>query len=221
MNKGFFLVLEGIDGSGTTTQAELLSARLQEAGHRVVLTREPTAGPVGIFLRQALGQKLRDNGEPVQLGWDSMALLFSADRMDHLRREVLPALQEGAIVISDRYDLSSLIYQSATCPEGDDVIEWLRALNEKAIRPHATVVLDVDPDAAAERRAARGGEEEIYEKAELQRRLRELYKNAELLVPGDRLFVLSGEGTREEVAARMDVALGGIPEFAKFSPTGG
>jgi dTMP kinase len=220
VSQGLFLVLEGIDGSGTTTQAELLRERLTALGQRVVLTREPTRGPVGRFLRQALGGKLEEEGQPVQLGWDSMALLFAADRMDHLNREVLPALAMGAIVISDRYDLSSVIYQSATCPEGERAIPWLVTLNERARRPDLTLVLDIDPDAAALRREARGEEAEIYERADLQRKLRDLYKRASELLPSDPIALLSGEGTREEVANRIFATLSGHPEFGRFGSPG-
>lgn len=221
MSQGFFIVLEGIDGAGTTTQAELLKDRLVTYGRRVVLTREPTRGPVGRFLRQALGGKLQEEGQPVELGWDSMALLFAADRMDHLRREVLPELSRGAVVISDRYDLSSVIYQSATCPEGEQAIPWLLALNERACRPDLTLVLDIDPDAAALRREARGEESEIYERGDLQRKLRDLYKSAQELLPADRIALLSGEGSREDVAARIFGALVAHPEFGRFVPSGG
>jgi dTMP kinase len=221
MSQGFFIVLEGIDGSGTTTQAELLREHLVATGLRVVLTREPTRGPVGRFLRQALGAKLEEEGQPVQLGWDSMALLFAADRMDHLAREILPELSRGAIVISDRYDLSSVIYQSATCPEGERAIPWLVTLNVKARRPDFTLVLDIDPDAAAVRREERGAETEIYEQADLQRKLRDLYKRAPDLLPKDPITLLSGEGTREEVASRILAALSARPEFGRFRSLGG
>lgn len=218
---GLFLVLEGIDGSGTTTQARLLSERLTLSGQRVLLTREPTSGPVGRFLRQALAGALEDEGCPVELSWDTMALLFSADRMDHLRREILPALERGMIVVSDRYDLSSLIYQSATCPEGPAALGWLRALNEKAMRPDLTLVLDVDADAAAARRALRDERPEIYEKADLQRRLADLYRSARRIAPQDVIEVISGEGPIEDVSTRILEALGRHSEFGKIPLAGG
>jgi dTMP kinase len=218
---GLFLVLEGIDGSGTTTQAKLLATRLASAGHRVVLTREPTSGPVGRFLRQALAGVLVDDGQSVELGWDAMALLFSADRMDHVRREIRPALESGMIVVSDRYDLSSLIYQSATCPDGPAALEWLRALNGKARRPDLTLVLDVDANAAAARRAQRDDQPEIYEKADLQRRLRDLYKEARNIAPYDEIEVISGEGTMNEVEARVVETLLRHSEFGKIVSAGG
>lgn len=216
-----FIVLEGIDGSGTTTQAATLAERLRTEGHEVVLTCEPTAGPVGRFLRQALSGKLTGaDGERVDLEWSAMALLFSADRLDHLEREIEPALRRGAHVVSDRYDLSSLIYQSATCPEGEAAVPWLRALNSRARRPDLTLVLDVSPDVAEERRQSRAGEPEIFEKKELQKRLGQLYKRSADFVPRDRLELLPGDGSRAEVAREIERAVRNLPEFGKSAPAG-
>lgn len=222
MSAGFFIVLEGIDGSGTTTQAERLAQRFRDLGRAVTLTREPTRGPVGRFLRQALAAELSDEAGPVELGWDSMALLFSADRMDHLRRQIIPALERGDVVISDRYDLSSLVYQSGTCPEGAAALPWLRSLNEKARRPDLTIVLDVPVDAAEVRRAARDEKPEIYERSELQRRLRDLYNQAPEILPGDVIEILSGLGPIERVEERIwQSILSRHPEFAKNEPERG
>lgn len=216
-----FIVLEGIDGSGTTTQAHTLAERLRTEGREVVLTCEPTAGPVGRFLRQALSGKLIGaDGERVDLEWSAMALLFSADRLDHLEREIEPALLRGALVISDRYDLSSLIYQSATCPEGEAAVPWLRALNSRARRPDLTLVLDVSPDVAEKRRHARAGEPEIFEKKELQRRLARLYKRSAEFVPQDRLELLPGDGGPSEIAREIERAVRNLPEFGKSAPGG-
>src|SRR5690242_1367991 len=120
-----FIVLEGIDGSGTTTQAARLAQTLQARGARVHATREPSTGPVGRLLRQALTGTLVADERPVQLDFCTLALLFAADRMDHVRREIEPALARGEVVISDRYDLSSLIYQSETSPDAEQYLPWL------------------------------------------------------------------------------------------------
>src|SRR5215471_2535238 len=111
---GCFVVLEGLDGAGTTTQAERLASRLRQAGYAVLVTREPSDGPVGTVLRRALagGVALPHRGGP--LSDHTLALLFAADRMDHLCAEILPALGKGQIVLCDRYLLSSYAYQGAT-----------------------------------------------------------------------------------------------------------
>src|SRR5690606_26495574 len=177
-------------------------------GREAHLTREPSTGPIGRFLRQALTHQLKDSsGESTQLNWAAMAQLFSADRIDHLEREILPALSRGAVVICDRYDLSSLIYQSATSPDGDESVAWLKVLNQKARRPQFTLVLNVSPEVAAHRRKTRAGSEELYEKADLQRRLCALYSRSAEFLPEDRLNVLSADGTALEVFALIQAAL--------------
>jgi dTMP kinase len=199
------IVLEGIDGCGSTTQAELLARRLEARGERVHPTSEPSRGPVGALIREALQRRLV---HPVSLaehvfGWEAMALLFAADRMDHAQGEILPALARAEIVVSDRYDLSSLAYQSVTAPPGVATLPWIRALNQRVPRPDLTLVIDVSAEVGEQRRRSRGGNEEIFERRELQRRLASVYAKAEELVPGDRLVHVPGEGSIDEVMERI------------------
>jgi len=206
---GRFIVLDGIDGSGTTTQAQRLVAALQAAGQRAQFTCEPSSGPIGRQIRQLLsrgaeaGAAPAGGGDEPSCAWDTLALLFAADRLDHVAREIRPALSAGIHVICDRYDLSSLAYQSATALPGTDPLPWIRALNQRALRPDLTLVLDVDPDVAEARRAARGQPPELFERRDLQRRLAQLYARAELLVPGDRLLHVPADAALLDVAARV------------------
>jgi dTMP kinase len=203
-SKARFIVLEGTDGSGTTTQVERLGEWLRLAGHSVHTTREPTAGPVGRFLRSALRSELVDEDRaPVTLDWASMALLFAADRMDHGTRQIIPALERGEIVVSDRYDLSSLLYQSLTSPQGGSALPWLRSINSQVIRPDLTIVLDLPDQVAAARRAARGGEPELYERAELQKLLCQGYRNAPELLPNDHIVHVDAALTVAEVEKQI------------------
>lgn len=194
-----FIVLDGIDGSGTTTQAQRLVARLEAAGVSARFTCEPSAGPIGRQIRQLLA----GGGDEASRAWDTLALLFAADRLDHVAREIRPALAAGTTVVCDRYDLSSLAYQSATALPGMDPLPWIRALNQRAPRPDLTLVLDVDPDVAEARRRARGQPEELFERRELQRRLAQLYAEAEQLVPGDRLLHIAADAALPAVAAQV------------------
>jgi len=113
----------------------------------------------------------------------------------------LPALERGQVVVSDRYDLSSVAYQSATAPD-PSTADWIATLNAQALRPDLTVVVDVTADCAAARRASRSGHREIYEVDSLQRRLVELYSRAERLVP-ERLVHVDGMVAAEAVLASV------------------
>ncbi len=162
---GRFIVLEGIDGSGTTTQAARLAAALREAGHAVVSTREPSDGPIGMLLRQALTRRLMGLSDRV------LALLFAADRLDHLASVVEPALAEGKVVVSDRYVLSSLAYQGMRLP-----LRWVEALNAAARPADLTLYLAVDARTAARRRHGRGGSAELFDADEVQRSVARAYE---------------------------------------------
>lgn len=204
---GLFVVLEGIDGSGTTTQAERLSAHLRAERRLVHMTREPSTGPIGAQIRLVLTQRI---ALPTTHQAEVMALLFAADRLDHVASEIEPHLRDGYVVLSDRYDLSSLAYQSITTGEDrtpGDVVAWIRACNRFARRPDVTLVLDVPPDVAAARRRARGGAAEIFDDADLQARLAAAYLRAEELVPGDRVLHIDGSPGPDAVASAIIEAL--------------
>jgi dTMP kinase len=202
--RGGFIVMEGIDGSGSTTQAQRLVAALERAGVPALFTCEPSSGHVGALIREALGHRLRDRtGASVTLDWVTLALLFAADRADHVHRTVLPALEQGQWVVSDRYDLSSLAYQSVTSGAAAGAVPWIVALNSKMLRPDLTIVVDVTAATAARRRHARGSDAELFEVPELQERLASVYRDAETLVPDDRLIHVDGEQDIERVASEI------------------
>ena len=212
---GLFVVFEGIDGAGTTTQCERYAARLRARRRLVHVTREPSTGPVGSMIRLALTHRL---ALPSAHQAETMALLFAADRLDHVAAEIEPHLRDGYVVLSDRYDLSSLAYQSTTSNSGDDAgtVSWIRDLNRHARRPDLTLVLDVSPDVAAARRRARGGAAELFDAAEVQARLAAAYLGAEALVPGDRLVHIDGDAAPDVVeatiAAVLDALVTGVPQ---------
>src|SRR5690606_18811113 len=116
MIEGLFIVLEGVDGAGTTTHTKLLADALRARGLPVHTTREPSDGPVGVQIRQILTGRLVVPGinGPRPPSWSTMALLFAADRMDHVEASITPNLMDGVTVISDRYYHSSVAYQSIT-----------------------------------------------------------------------------------------------------------
>lgn len=209
---GQFIVIEGIDGAGTTTQAQLLLDHLRSKKRPAISTREPTGGPIGAMIRQALTHRLVVPGPhgPRPPGWQTMALLFAADRLDHLQAEITPNLAVGVTVLSDRYDLSSLAYQSAVADDDAsqrETVAWIRELNRHARRPDLTLVVDVPAQVAAQRRRHRGGAVELYEHDDLQRRLAEAYLRAEELVPGDRVVHIDGTASVADVAAQIVAAV--------------
>jgi dTMP kinase len=155
--RGLFIVLEGIDGAGTTTQTERLVAHLRARGRRAAATREPSTGPVGRLLREILlGQHRTTEGATVD--GRTMALLFAADRVDHLQREIEPQLAAGVDIVSDRYLLSSLAYQAEEAERG-----WVMSLARGVREPDLTILLDLPIEVAAQRRQAAGRPVERYD----------------------------------------------------------
>ena len=203
---GVFIVFEGIDGAGTTTQCERYAAYLRAEKRVVHVTCEPSEGPVGGLLRLGLGGRVR-LGASNQA--QTMALLFAADRLDHIAHEIEPSLRDGAVVLSDRYDMSSIAYQTATARVDDSAAfeEWVRTLNRYALRPDATVVIEVSADEAERRRLERSGALELYEESQLQQRLAELYGKPERLTPHDRIIRIDGEQDADAVAEAIRRAL--------------
>ena len=186
------IVLEGIDGAGTTTQARTLRDALEARGVAAHLTREPSDGPVGRLLREILA------GQHAPTDATTHALLFAADRADHLQREVEPQLAAGRVVISDRWYHSSLAYQGA----GEER-DWIAELNRRARRPDLTLFLEVDAEVAARRRAADQRPDELFDALALQKRVAAGYREvvAELARHGERIDVLDGERPPAEVAS--------------------
>jgi dTMP kinase len=202
-SKGRFVVLEGIDGAGTTTHVGRLADRLRSMRVLVRATREPSDGPVGTLVRQVLTGRVVVPGGRAP-GWATMALLFAADRMDHVESEIDPFVAEGGVVLSDRYDASSLAYQSVSSgADSKEAVEWIRTLNRYVRRPDLTIVLDLSPETASERRLRRGEPAQLYEQNEVQRALAAFYKDLAKHMPKDRVTVIDASGTVEEVHARV------------------
>jgi len=204
--RGRFVVLEGIDGAGTTTQVARFADRLRAEKVPVRTTREPSDGPIGTLVRQVLtGRLVSPDGKAP--GWATMALLFAADRMDHVEAEIEPFVAEGGVIVSDRYDASSLAYQSVMSGHDKDAaVEWIRTLNKHARRPDLTIVLDLAADVAGTRRDERGEAAQLYEQNEVQRALAVFYRDLAKHLPKDEIVNIDASGSRDEVAARVYAA---------------
>jgi len=176
-----FIVIEGIDGTGTTTQIAAVCRELGKRGVRCLATREPSNGPVGSLIRLGLTGRLVFSKHQQDAKGEEIiyALLFAADRADHVRNEIEPSLAAGAWVVSDRYYLSSLAYQNIECD-----LDWLRALNSKFRRPDITFLLDMEPSLCLERisRDHRAHDPEKYEQLDKLKSIRANYLSiAEIL----------------------------------------
>jgi dTMP kinase len=207
MREGLFIVLEGVDGAGTTTQTARLCDALRPSVP-VQATREPSAGPIGALLRQAINGRWVTPSAlgSVSPGWVTQALLFAADRQDHLEAEVLPMLAGGVTVVSDRYYHSSVAYQSLVAGRAPDAIPWIRELNKHARRPDLTFVIDVPAAVAEQRRRARGGRE-LYDDDELQLRLTDFYAQLEAHFPGEPIIHVAGDRSADVVAKDIHLAV--------------
>lgn len=196
--QGKFFALEGIDGSGKSTQLRLLARRLEEIGIPCLTTCEPTDGPIGRLLRQVLAGQVECDSRVT-------APLFTADRLDHLlnrERGLRKAVEEGAAVLTDRYYFSSYAYQGVDFP-----LEWVVELNRpcaQLLRPTATLFIDVDPDLALERIAQNRETVELFETRDRLIRTREAYFRAfEMEKDREEVFIIPGDRSVEEVAANL------------------
>lgn len=194
--KGLFIVFEGIDGAGTTTQTRLLAKRLEALGRRVLTTAEPSNGPVGSLVRQVL--KGRIVGAPSSTSpFDrrALALLFAADRIDHVACEIAPSIENGFDVISDRYVLSSLAYQGIDAPR-----EWVATINRFAPIPDITFFLKLSPQIAWERIRRSRPDRDIFEALEILDRVEASYEEALFAYEAARVEVIDGSLPVDQVS---------------------
>lgn len=193
--RGHFFALEGIDGSGKSTQLKLLAQRLEQTGRPCLTTCEPTGRPMGKLLRQVLTGQVRCDSRVV-------APLFVADRLDHLLNEengLCQAVENGLTVLTDRYYFSSYAYQSVDLP-----LEWVIEANRpcaQLLRPTATLFLDIEPELALERIAQNREGTELFETIERLTRTREQYfRSFEALKGEERVIILPGDQSVEAMA---------------------
>jgi len=193
---GTFISLEGVDGSGKSTQAVMLADALRDRGHEVIHVREPGGTP--------FGEAVRD----VVLGPDAMspwaeALLFAAARSQLVVDVIEPAIALGTWVVADRFLDSSLAYQGAARGLGIDEVAAVNAPGIGGTMPDLTIILDLPAAAAVDRRSGRGSVDRIEGEGEaLQESVAEGYREVARLYP-DRVHLVSAQGTLDEVHARV------------------
>ena len=174
--RGAFIVFEGIDGAGHSTHAGKLQNWIKNTmpnyRSKVIVTKEPTDGPIGAIIKLALEERIK-------LSPEALALAFATDRADHISYEILPKLREGYVVICDRYYLSSFAYQSVA---GID-LNWLIAINSKCIRPDITILLDAPAEVCWRRIPRDRPHRELFKHPEKLENVRQAFKHiAKILV---------------------------------------
>src|SRR5665648_349474 len=184
--KGIFIVIEGLDGSGKTTQAKFLAKKLEKT-HKVLVTAEPSLGKIGTFIREDCLY------EDKRLPTEAEALLFAADRIEHMHDEVKPALEDGKLVLCDRYIYSSLAYQG----NAGLSLDWIKTINARALQPDFSFFIDVAPEKVIERLQRK---KSIMETLETQTKVREIYLK---YVDEGELIRIDGDKGKELVANEL------------------
>ena len=196
---GKFIVFEGIDGAGKTTQVTLLAERLRAEGKTVFVTAEPTGMPSGKLLREALGGKIKRSE-------CEMAVMFVADRIAHNIHEtdgIVALVESGAYVICDRYYYSTLAYQGQSTDYG-----WVKAMNlscPEIRRPDICIYLDLTPEQSLARISKGRESVEIYENVETLTKVRNTFHAIidDLRAEGDRIVTVNADRTPEEIAEEI------------------
>jgi len=206
---GRFIVFEGIDGSGKSTQIKQISRRLKTSGYTVYSTFEPTDGPIGLLIRQMLSGKLATDQRTI-------ASLFAADRTDHLvntENGIRHKVDQGAVVLCDRYYFSSYAYHAQYID-----MEWVihaNSLNAEILRPDVTIFIDVDPKICFERIKNSRSSFEMYEKIDIMKKVRTNYFKAFDILKGlETIVVIDGNSTMEAVE---DTILNEVKKIIKIS----
>lgn len=187
--KGQFIVLEGPDGSGTTTHSDILAKKLAREGRDVILTAEPTDSAIGRFIREQLKNKSIPSPTALQL-------LFCADRAWHIEHVIKPALEEGKTVISDRYVISTLIYGEALGLDPD----WLLSVNTPFVEPDIMMIA-LPPLHVCLERINKRKQLDVFENTAFQKKIYDLYEKAG--ADDDSVQVIDTSGTQEEAAKRI------------------
>jgi dTMP kinase len=186
---GLFIVLEGIDGTGKSTQTQRLASYFSALGREVVLSREPTDGP--------WGKKLRESATTGRLEPEEELEYFLHDRKEHVENLILPSLREGKVVILDRYYFSTMAYQGC---RGFDPAEIRRRNEEFAPRPDHLFILDIDVETALQRIGHRGDTANHFEKTDSLQRCRDIFLT---LVGESFVHVIPAHGTPDEITLQL------------------
>ncbi len=205
MHKGIFITIEGLDGSGKSTQIPRIKSFLEEKGYEVLLTREPGGTIIGEKIRQILLD--RDHKE---ISAVTEALLYAASRAQHVEQVIMPALKEGKAVLSDRFVDSSIAYQGKGRGLGFKAIVDINEFAVCGLKPDITILLDIDPEVGLDRvKAAKGADRLEQEKLDFHRKVYEGYKDLADMY-SDRIKVIDANKTIEEISREIKDKLNNI-----------
>jgi len=182
-SKSAFICIEGLDGSGKTTHTYKLVRNLRKHGFDAVYTTEPSRGELGTFIRRTILEGKKRVPKVVE------AVLFAADRIEHLEKDVKPALDKGKIVVSDRCVYSSLAYQGSAGLE----LDWIEQINSSAFLPDLTVYIDVPPEIVLKRIRRK---KSVMEHLEIQKQVQKVYKK---YVNDGKLVAVNGNASKSKV----------------------
>jgi len=197
--KGKFIVIEGIDGSGISTQVQKLKSFLETSyGIKVILAKEPSEGPIGALIRQVL------SGRMIGIDDKSLALLFAADRIDHNMEKIIPVLNKGFYIICDRYLWSSFAYQGIK-----NNWAWLQEINKYAYKPDLTVFIKVKPEISLQRITGSRYKTEIFEERGVLQQVFDNYLKIfdEWKRAGENVIEINGEQDPELVERDIRLAI--------------
>ncbi len=187
---GKFIIFEGLDGSGTTTQANLLFKYFKKQGKKVYLTGEPTRSLIGGLIEGQIAGDWQSSPECLQL-------LFTADRTYHLEKEIIPLLKKRISIICVRYLLSTLSYGELDIKDG----KWLREINKKFILPDITFLLKVSPKICIQRIKKERFHKELFEKED---KLKKVFKNyLKFAKRFKNIYIINGEKSIKEVFSQI------------------
>jgi dTMP kinase len=195
MKKNLFIALEGIDGSGKSTQIDLLREHLEKAGHKVYTTFEPTDGPIGKMIRDIFNHRTEADQRTI-------AALFVADRLEHILNKengMIKKLEDGYTVITDRYYFSSYAYHGVHMP-----VDWViqsNALSVALLRPDLNIFIDIEPETGMERLRKGRTSLELFETLENQKKVRDKYFEVmEQLKSKENIYITNGNRPPETIA---------------------
>ncbi len=205
MHKGIFITIEGPDGSGKSTQIPYIKKFLEEEGYEVVLTREPGGTKIGEQIRQIL----LDN-DCKEMSAVTEALLYAASRAQHVEELIIPALEEGKVVVCDRFADSSTAYQGMGRGLGPEAIININKFATRGLMPDITILLDIDPKIGLNRvKITKEADRLEQEKTDFHKRVYKGYKDLANMYP-DRIKVIKADKTIEEISREIEYKLNTI-----------